>query len=168
MGGLCGSMKRKPLDRKWKVIHSSTVKTGKLKGSVLGNSNKISSIDIAMEKLMMMSREELLLRLEAHKIGWLQEDACWNSITENDKLYELELKPEVDIASYELRKMADARKQYTDGRFAVLSNLVREITDCEVEWAKREIHCLTRTSIEKIDDNLFDVMRVVDRVMYPD
>ena len=90
-----------------------------------------------------------------------------DEMTENDRLYEFELKPEVNIASYELRKMADARTQYTDGRFAVLSNLIREMIDCEVEWAKREIHCLTRTSIEKIDDNLFDVMCVVDRVMYP-
>ena len=98
----------------------------------------------------------------------MTEYAYWNSITENDKFYELELKPEVDLASHKLRKMADARTQYTDGRFAVLSNLIREMTDCEVEWAKREIHCLTRTSIEKIDDNLFDVMCVVDRVMYPD
>lgn len=69
--------------------------------------------------------------------------------------------------------MADARTQYTDGRFAVLSNLIREMTDCEVEWAKREIHCLTRTSIENIEDNLFEdnlfeVVRVVDRIMYPD
>jgi IS605 OrfB family transposase len=39
VGGLCGSMKRKPLGRSWKVIHCSTVKTGKLKGLVLGNSN---------------------------------------------------------------------------------------------------------------------------------
>ena len=96
-----------------------------------------------------------------------EEDVYWSGMTENGKLYELELKPEVDIASYELRKMADAREQYTDGRFAVLSNSVREITDCEVEWAKREIHCLTRTSIEKMEDNLFDVLRVVDRAMYP-
>ena len=95
-----------------------------------------------------------------------EEDVYWNSITENEKLYELELKPEVDIASYELRKMADARKQYTDGRFAVLSNLIREITDCKVEWAKREIHCLTRTSIENMEDNLFDVLCVVDCTMY--
>ena len=98
----------------------------------------------------------------------MTEYAYWNSITENDKFYELELKPEVDLASHELRKMADARTQYTDGRFAVLSNLIREMTDCEVEWAKREIHCLTRTSIEVIEDNLFEVMHVVDRVMYPD
>lgn len=98
----------------------------------------------------------------------MTEYAYWNSITENNKLYELELKPEIDLASYELRKMADAREQYTEGRFAVLSNLLREITDCEVEWAKREIHCLTRTSIENIEDNLFEVVRVVDRVMYPD
>ena len=98
----------------------------------------------------------------------MTEYAYWNSITENDKFYELELKPEVDLASHELRKMADARTQYTDGRFAVLSNLIREMTDCEVEWAKREIHCLTRTSIENIEDNLFEVVRVVDRVMYPD
>ena len=61
-------------------------------------------------------------------------------------------------------KMAKSRTQYTDGRFAVLSNLIREMTDCEVEWAKREIHCLTRTSIENIEDNLFEVVRVVDRV----
>ena len=98
----------------------------------------------------------------------MTEYAYWNSITENDKFYELELKPEVDLASHKRRKMADARTQYTDGRFAVLSNLIREMTDCEVEWAKREIHCLTRTSIENIEDNLFEVVRVVDRVMYPD
>ena len=138
-------MKRKPLGRSWKVIHCSTVKTGKLKGSVLGNSN---DYDYWWESLT-------------------EEDVYWSGMTENDRLYELELKPEVDIASYVLRKMADAREQYTDGRFAVLSNLVREITDCEVEWAKREIHCLTRTSIEKMEDNLFDVLRVVDRAMYP-
>ena len=97
----------------------------------------------------------------------MTEEDYWNSMTENDKLYEFELKPEVDLVSHELRKMADARTQYTGGRFAVLSNLVREITDCEVEWAKREIQCLTRTSIEKMEDNLFDVLRVVDRAMYP-
>ncbi len=96
-----------------------------------------------------------------------EEDAYWNSMTENDKLYEFELKPVRDLASYELMKMADARTRYTDGRFAVLSNLIREMTNCEVEWAKREIHCLTRTSIEKIEDNLFEVIRVVDRVMCP-
>ena len=103
----------------------------------------------------------------------MTEYAYWSSITENDKFYELELKSEVDLASHELRKMAKSRTQYTDGRFAVLSNLIREMTDCEVEWAKREIHCLTRTSIENIEDNLFEVnlfevVRVVDRVMYPD
>ena len=87
-----------------------------------------------------------------------------DEMTENDKIYEFELKLEVDLASHELRKMADARTQYTDGRFAVLSNLIREMTDCEVEWAEREIYCLTRTSIEKIEDNLFEVVRVVDRV----
>ena len=92
------------------------------------------------------------------------EDDYWKSMTENDKIYEFVLKPEVDLTSHKLRKMADARTQYTDGRFAVLSNLIREMTDCEVEWAKREIHCLTRTSIENIEDNLFEVVRVVDRV----
>lgn len=138
-------MKRKSLDRSWNVIHCSTVKTGKLKGLVLGNSN---DYDYWWESLT-------------------EEDVYWSGMTENDRLYGLELKPEVDIASYELRKMADAREQYTEGRFAVLSNLIREITDCEVEWAKREIQCLTRTSIEKMEDNLFDVLRVVDRAMYP-
>ena len=92
------------------------------------------------------------------------EDDYWESMTENDKIYEFVLKLEVDLASYELMKMAKSRTQYTDGRFAVLSNLIREMTDCEVEWAKREIHCLTRTSIENIEDNLFEVVRVVDRV----
>ena len=38
-----------------------------------------------------------------------EEDAYWNSITENEKLYELELKPEVDIASYELEQYAYSR-----------------------------------------------------------
>ena len=98
----------------------------------------------------------------------MTEEDYWNSMTENDKIYEFELKLEVDLASYELMKMAKSRTQYTDGRFAVLSNLIREMTDCEVEWANREIHCLTRTSIEKMEDNLFEVVRVVDRVMYPD
>ena len=103
----------------------------------------------------------------------MTEEDYWNSMTENDKIYEFELKLEVDLASYELMKMAKSRTQYTDGRFAVLSNLIREMTDCEVEWAKRDVHCLTRTSIENIEDNLFEVnlfevVRVVDRVMYPD
>ena len=89
-------------------------------------------------------------------------------MTENDKFYELEMKPEVDLASCDKDEADDARTQYTDGRFAVLSNLIREMTDREVECAKREIHCLTRTSIEKVEDNLFEVVRVVDRVMYPD
>ena len=40
-----------------------------------------------------------------------EEDAYWNSITENEKLYELELKPEVDIASYELEQYAYSRCQ---------------------------------------------------------
>ena len=95
-------------------------------------------------------------------------DDYWNSMTENDKFYEFELKPEVDLASHELRKMAKSRTQYTDGRFAVLSNLIREMTDREVESAKWGVHCLTSVSIEVIEDNLFEVMHVVDRVMYPD
>ena len=95
------------------------------------------------------------------------EDDYWNSMTENDKFYEFVLKPEIDLASYELRKMADAREQYTEGRFAVLSNLIREMTDREVESAKWDVHCLTSVSIEMIEDNLFEVVRVVDRVMYP-
>ena len=40
-----------------------------------------------------------------------EEDVYWNSITENEKLYELELKPEVDIASYELEQYAYSRCQ---------------------------------------------------------
>ena len=96
------------------------------------------------------------------------EDDYWKSMTENDKIYEFVLKPERDLASYELMKMADARTQYTDGRFAVLSNLIREMTDREVESAKWDVHCLTSVSIEVIEDNLFEVMHVVDRVMYPD
>ena len=96
----------------------------------------------------------------------MTEEDYWNSMTENDKLYEFELKPEVDLASHELRKMADARTQYTDGRFAVLSNLMREMTNREVESAKWDVHCLTSVSIEVIEDNLFDVLRVVDRAMY--
>ena len=111
-----------------------------------------------------MNNSQILKYFTQGSDEMLVEDAYWSGMTENDKLYELGLKPKVDLVSYGLRKMADARKQYTDGRFAVLSNLVREITDCEVEWAKREIHCLTRTSIEKIEDNLFDILRVVDRV----
>ena len=95
------------------------------------------------------------------------EDDYWNSMTENDKIYEFELKLEVDLASYELMKMAKSRTQYTDGRFAVLSNLIREMTDREVESAKWDVHCLTSVSIEVIEDNLFEVVRVVDRVMYP-
>ena len=96
------------------------------------------------------------------------EDDYWKSMTENDKIYEFVLKPEVDLSSHELRKMADARTQYTDGKFAVLSNLIREMTDREVESAKWDMHCLTNVSIEVIEDNLFEVMHVVDRVMYPD
>ena len=96
------------------------------------------------------------------------EDDYWNSMTENDKIYEFVLKPEVDLSSHELRKMADARTQYTDGRFAVLSNLIREMTDRAVESVKWDIHCITSVSIEMIEYDLLDVMRVVDRVMYPD
>lgn len=36
----------------------------------------------------------------------------------------------------------------------------------EVESAKWDMHCLTSVSIEVIEDNLFEVVRVVDRVMY--
>ena len=88
-------------------------------------------------------------------------------MTENDKIYEFVHQPEIDLASYELRKMADARTQYTDGKFAVLSNLIREMTNRKVESAKWDMHCLTSASIEVIEDNLFEVVRVVDRVMYP-
>ena len=95
------------------------------------------------------------------------EDDYWNSMTENDKIYEFVLKPEVDLSSHELRKMADARTQYTDGRFAVLSNLIREMTDREVESAKWDVYCITSVTIEMIEYDLLDVMRVVDRVMYP-
>ena len=96
------------------------------------------------------------------------EDDYWNSMTENDKIYEFVLKPEVDLSSHELRKMADARTQYTDGRFAVLSNLIREMTDREVESAKWDVHCLTSVSIEVIEDNLFGILLAVDRVVYPE
>lgn len=96
----------------------------------------------------------------------MTEEDYWNSMTENDKLYEFDLKPDCDLASYELRKMADARKQYTDGRFAVLSNLLREMTDREVESAKWDMHCITSVSIEMIEYDLFEVVRAVDRVMY--
>ena len=88
-------------------------------------------------------------------------------MTENDKLYEFVHHPEINLDSHKLMKMADARTQYTDGKFAVLSNLIREMTDREVESAKWDIHCLTSVSIDVIEDNLFEVVRVVDRVMYP-
>ena len=96
------------------------------------------------------------------------EDDYWKSMTENDKIYEFVLKPEVDLSSHELRKMAKSRTQYTDGRFAVLSNLIREMTDREVESAKWDVYCITSVTIEMIEYDLLDVMRVVDRVMYPD
>ena len=96
------------------------------------------------------------------------EDDYWKSMTENDKIYEFVLKPEVDLSSHELRKMADARTQYTDGKFAVLSNLIREMTDRAVESAKWDVYCITSVTIEMIEYDLLDVMRVVDRVMYPD
>ena len=98
----------------------------------------------------------------------MTEEDYWKSMTENDKIYEFVLKPEVDLASHELRKMADARTQYTDGKFAVLSNLIREMTDREVESAKWDVYCITSVTIEMIEYDLLDVMRVVDRVMYPD
>ena len=133
----------------------------------------MGTIERAMERLRNMPMEEFLLKLATYGIGVTsgnqsEEEDYWNSITENDKFYEFELKLEIDLASYELRKMADARTQYTDGRFAVLSNLIREMTDRAVESVKWDIHCITSVSIEMIEYDLLDVMRVVDRVMYPD
>ena len=37
----------------------------------------------------------------------MTEYAYWNSITENDKLYEFELKPEVDLASASISSIED-------------------------------------------------------------
>lgn len=138
----------------------------------MDNHDKMGTIERAMERLRNMPREEFLLKLATYGIGVTsgnqsEEEDYYSSMTDNDKIYEFELKLEADLASHELRKMADARTQYTDGRFVVLSNLIREMTYREVESAKWDMHCLTSVSIEKIDDNLYDVMRVADRVMYP-
>ena len=94
----------------------------------------------------------------------MTEEDYWNSMTENDKLYEFELKPEVDLASHELRKMADARTQQVNARCAALYNSIWFMSHNDAVHAKLDIRDLASASIEKIEDNLFEVVRVVDRV----
>lgn len=106
---------------------------------------------------------------ESTVLTWLPpvEDAYWSGMTENDKLYELELKPEVDIASYELRKMADARTQQVNARCAALFSSMWFMSHNDAVHAKWDIRDLASASISSIEDNLFGILIAVDLIMYP-